>query len=64
MRIHRRIAIATTLLLATPASYAHTPSVEVTRYRLASGLEVLLAPETDSPRVVVEICYRGERRSP
>ena len=62
MRIHRCVPLVvcvTTLLLAPSSSYAQAPSAEVTRYRLANGLEVLLAPEPGSPRINVEICYRG-----
>jgi zinc protease len=62
MRIRRcvpLVACMTTLLIAPSPSRAQAPSAEVTRYRLANGFEVLLAPEPGSARVNVEICYRG-----
>src|SRR4051812_47107840 len=44
--------------LATPLRGDHL-APNVTRYRLANGIDVILAPEPASARVVVDIWYRS-----
>ena len=61
MRIAKRfagLAVAAFVELAgaaTPATDA--PSIPFTRYRLANGLEVILAPDKRLPTVAVNIWY-------
>ena len=68
MHILARLALSTGTMLfslavlaapALPKGVARVASAEgITQYRLANGLEVLIAPDPSKPQIVVNITYK------
>jgi predicted Zn-dependent peptidase len=53
----RSLIVAAALLAAAAPAYADDPNIKFEKYKLANGLEVILAPDTSVPLVAVNVWY-------